>query len=167
VLNGYHHWLLARLRPLGVRIYVVPRHGLFGWVACPQLLGRNFEFCGIRNNVWPAAGVGQHAGRFGISERKSQLDSQLVSAGEAADNSLTLASAHTVRLLAAPLLRSLRSFVRQRGRCLSNRREGPRRPMHQRKYPTEGNDLGLTPPGNQTDPHQDAEKRGDTSETDP
>ena len=24
--------------------------------------------------------------------------------------------------------------------------------MHQRKYPTEGNDLGLTPPGNQTDP---------------
>jgi hypothetical protein len=131
VLNGYHHWLLARLRPLGVRIYVVPRHGLFGWVACPQLLGRNFEFCGIRNNVWPAAGVGQHAGRFGISERKSQLDSQLVSAGEAADNSLTLASAHTVRLLAAPLLRSLRSFVRQRGRCLSNRREGPRRPMHQ------------------------------------
>jgi hypothetical protein len=37
--------------------------------------------------------------------------------------------------------------------------------MHQRKYPTEGNDLGLTPPGNQTDPDQDAEKRGDTSET--
>ena len=42
------------------------------------LLGRNFEFCGIRNNVWPTAGVGQHAGRFGISERKSQLNSQLV-----------------------------------------------------------------------------------------
>ena len=81
------------------------------------LLGRNFEFCGIRNNVWPAAGVGQHTGRFGISERKSQLDSQLVSAGEAADNSLTLASAHTVRLLAAPLLRSLANFVRHQRRC--------------------------------------------------
>jgi hypothetical protein len=51
VLNGYHHWLLARLRPLGVRIYVVPRHGLFGWVASPHYLGENFEFCGICNDV--------------------------------------------------------------------------------------------------------------------
>jgi hypothetical protein len=50
VLNGYHHWLLARLRPLGVRIYVVPRHGLFGCGLSP-LLGGNFEFCGICNHV--------------------------------------------------------------------------------------------------------------------
>jgi 3-oxo-5-alpha-steroid 4-dehydrogenase len=46
VLNGYHHWLLARLRPLGVRIYVVPRHGLFGWVACPHYLGEILSFVG-------------------------------------------------------------------------------------------------------------------------
>jgi hypothetical protein len=45
-LNGYHHWLLARLRPLGVRIYVVPRHGLFGWVACPHYLGEILSFVG-------------------------------------------------------------------------------------------------------------------------
>jgi 3-oxo-5-alpha-steroid 4-dehydrogenase len=46
VLNGYHHWLLARLRPLGVLIYVVPRHGLFGWVACPHYLGEILSFVG-------------------------------------------------------------------------------------------------------------------------
>jgi hypothetical protein len=46
VLNGYHHWLLARLRPLGVRIYVVPRHGLFGWAACPHYLGEILSFVG-------------------------------------------------------------------------------------------------------------------------
>jgi hypothetical protein len=46
VLNGYHHWLLARLRPLGARIYVVPRHGLFGWVACPHYLGEILSFVG-------------------------------------------------------------------------------------------------------------------------
>ena len=46
VLNGYHHWLLARLRQLGVRIYVVPRHGLFGWVACPHYLGEILSFVG-------------------------------------------------------------------------------------------------------------------------
>jgi very-long-chain enoyl-CoA reductase len=37
---------LARLRPLGVRIYVVPRHGLFGWVACPHYLGEILSFVG-------------------------------------------------------------------------------------------------------------------------
>jgi hypothetical protein len=46
VLNGYHHWLLARLRPLGVRIYVVPRRGLFSWVACPHYLGEILSFVG-------------------------------------------------------------------------------------------------------------------------
>ena len=39
--------------------------------------------------------------------------------------------------------------------------------MHQREYPREGKDLGLTPPANQTAPDQSAEKRSDTSETDP
>jgi 3-oxo-5-alpha-steroid 4-dehydrogenase 1 len=37
---------LARLRPLGVLIYVVPRHGLFGWVACPHYLGEILSFVG-------------------------------------------------------------------------------------------------------------------------
>jgi hypothetical protein len=39
----------------------------------------------------------------------------VVSAGEAADNSLTLASANTVRLLAAPLLRPLANFSVSKG----------------------------------------------------
>ena len=58
VLNGYHHWLLARLRPLGVRIYVVPRHGLFGWVACPHYLGEILSFVGyaIMSGLLPVWG---------------------------------------------------------------------------------------------------------------
>jgi len=58
VLNGYHHWLLARLRPLGVRIYVVPRHGLFGWVACPHYLGEILSFVGyaIMSDLLPVWG---------------------------------------------------------------------------------------------------------------
>ena len=118
MLNGYHHWLLARLRPLGVRIYVVPSHGLFRWVACPHYSGEILSFVGyaIMSDLLPVCG---NTLRFGISERKSQLDSQLVSAGEPADNSLTLASAHTVRLLAAPLLRPPANFVRQQRLVLS------------------------------------------------
>ena len=46
LLNGYHHWLLARLRPPGVRTYVVPRGGLFGWVASPHYLGEILSFVG-------------------------------------------------------------------------------------------------------------------------
>jgi hypothetical protein len=46
MLNGYHHWLLARLRQPGERIYVMPRRGLFGWVACPHYLGEILSFLG-------------------------------------------------------------------------------------------------------------------------
>jgi 3-oxo-5-alpha-steroid 4-dehydrogenase len=46
LLNGYHHWLLARLRAPGVRIYGVPRGGLFGWVASPHYLGEILSFVG-------------------------------------------------------------------------------------------------------------------------
>jgi hypothetical protein len=46
LLNGYHHWLLARLRPPGVRTYGVPRGGLFGWVASPHYLGEILSFIG-------------------------------------------------------------------------------------------------------------------------
>src|SRR5215471_18833093 len=46
LLNGYHHWLLARLRPPGVRTYVVPRGGLFGWVASPHYFGEILSFVG-------------------------------------------------------------------------------------------------------------------------
>ena len=58
VLNTYHHWLLARLRPLGVRSYVVPRHGLFGWVACPHYLGEILSFVGyaMMSNLLPVWG---------------------------------------------------------------------------------------------------------------
>ena len=58
VLNGYHHWLLARLRPLGVRIYVVPRHGLFRWVACPHYSGEILSFVGyaIMSDLLPVCG---------------------------------------------------------------------------------------------------------------
>ena len=45
-LNAYHHWLLARLRPPGVRTYGVPRGGLFGWVASPHYLGEILSFVG-------------------------------------------------------------------------------------------------------------------------
>src|SRR5499427_10391608 len=38
LLNGYHHWLLARLR--------LPRGGLFGWVASPHYFGEILSFVG-------------------------------------------------------------------------------------------------------------------------
>jgi protein-S-isoprenylcysteine O-methyltransferase Ste14 len=47
LLNGYHHWLLARLRAPGVRTYGVPRGGLFGWVASPHYLGEILSFVGF------------------------------------------------------------------------------------------------------------------------
>ena len=46
LLNGYHHWLLARLRPPRVHTYVVPRGGLFGWVASPHYFGEILSFVG-------------------------------------------------------------------------------------------------------------------------
>jgi hypothetical protein len=46
LLNGSHHWLLARLRAPGVRTYGVPRGGLFGWVASPHYLGEILSFVG-------------------------------------------------------------------------------------------------------------------------
>ena len=46
LLNGYHHWLLARLRPPGAHTYVMPRGGLFGWVASPHYLGEILSFVG-------------------------------------------------------------------------------------------------------------------------
>jgi hypothetical protein len=46
LLNGYHHWLLARLRPPGVRTYGVPRGGLFSRVASPHYLGEILSFVG-------------------------------------------------------------------------------------------------------------------------
>jgi hypothetical protein len=46
LLNGYHHWLLARLRPPGGRTYGVPRGGLFGWAASPHYLGEILSFVG-------------------------------------------------------------------------------------------------------------------------
>ena len=46
LLNGYHHWLLARLRAPGVRTYGVPRGGLFGWAASPHYLGEILSFVG-------------------------------------------------------------------------------------------------------------------------
>jgi hypothetical protein len=46
LLNGYHHWLLARLRLQGVHTYVVPHGGLFGWVASPHYFGEVLSFVG-------------------------------------------------------------------------------------------------------------------------
>jgi len=46
LLNGYHHWLLARLRPPGVHTYFMPRGGLFGWVASPHYFGEILSFVG-------------------------------------------------------------------------------------------------------------------------
>ena len=46
LLNGYHHWLLALVRPPGVRTYGVPRGGLFGWVASPHYLGEILSVVG-------------------------------------------------------------------------------------------------------------------------
>ena len=46
LVNGYHHWLLARLRLPGVRKYNVPRGGLFGWVASPHYCGEILSFVG-------------------------------------------------------------------------------------------------------------------------
>jgi 3-oxo-5-alpha-steroid 4-dehydrogenase len=52
LLNGYHHWLLARLRPPGVRTYGVPRGGLSGWVASPHYLGEILSFVGYAMISW-------------------------------------------------------------------------------------------------------------------
>ena len=46
LMNGYHHWLLARLRLQGVHTYVVPHGGLFGWVASPHYFGEVLSFVG-------------------------------------------------------------------------------------------------------------------------
>jgi 3-oxo-5-alpha-steroid 4-dehydrogenase len=46
LLNGYHHWLLGRLRLQGVHTYVAPHGGLFGWVASPHYFGEILSFVG-------------------------------------------------------------------------------------------------------------------------
>jgi hypothetical protein len=46
LLNGYHHWLLARIRASGAITYSLPRGGLFRWVASPHYLGEIFSFLG-------------------------------------------------------------------------------------------------------------------------
>jgi len=46
LLNGYHHWLLARIRASGAATYSLPRGGLFRWVASPHYLGEIFSFLG-------------------------------------------------------------------------------------------------------------------------
>ncbi len=58
VLNVYHHWLLARLRPPGVRAYAPPRGGLFGWVASPHYFGEILSFVGyaMMSNLLPVWG---------------------------------------------------------------------------------------------------------------
>jgi hypothetical protein len=76
VLNGYHHWLLARLRPLGVRIYVVPRHGLFSWVACPHYLGEILSCFGyaMMSNVLPVWGIAVVASAYLSARAHSTLN---------------------------------------------------------------------------------------------
>ena len=58
LLNGYHHWLLARLRLPGVHTYVVPRGGLFGWVASPHYFGEILSFVGyaMMSDLFPVWG---------------------------------------------------------------------------------------------------------------
>ena len=58
LLNRYHHWLLARLRPPGVRTYGAPRGGLFGWVASPHYLGEILSFvgCAMMSDLLPVWG---------------------------------------------------------------------------------------------------------------
>jgi len=34
--NGYHHYLLAHLRPKGVTGHVIPSGGMFGLLSCPH-----------------------------------------------------------------------------------------------------------------------------------
>jgi hypothetical protein len=46
LLNGYHHWLLGRIRAPGAKTYSLPRSGLFRWVASPHYLGEIFSFLG-------------------------------------------------------------------------------------------------------------------------
>ena len=97
VLNAYHHLLLARLRPLAVRTYGVPRGGLFGWVASPHYLGEILSFVGyaMMSGVLPVWGnavvVTAYLG--------SRANSTLNTSGNTAANSLRLASPHTVCLL--------------------------------------------------------------------
>ncbi|KAG0595604.1 hypothetical protein M758_UG180800 [Ceratodon purpureus] len=45
--NGYHHWLLARLRKEGDKKYVVPQGGLFGVLVCPHYVFEIITFAGI------------------------------------------------------------------------------------------------------------------------
>jgi hypothetical protein len=45
-LNGYHHVLLRGLRKPGSSRYILPRGGLFRWIACPHYLGEILAFVG-------------------------------------------------------------------------------------------------------------------------
>jgi len=47
VINGYHHWLLAKLRARGSTEYVLPRGGLFDVIVCPHYLGELLAWLGI------------------------------------------------------------------------------------------------------------------------
>lgn len=45
--NGYHHWLLSKLRKDGSKKYVVPQGGLFGLFVCPHYVFEMIMFVGI------------------------------------------------------------------------------------------------------------------------
>ena len=59
LLNGYHHWLLARIRASGATIYSIPRGGLFPLVANPHYLGEIFSFLGyaMMSDLLPIWGI--------------------------------------------------------------------------------------------------------------
>ena len=75
LLNGYHHWLLARLRLPGVHTYVVPRGGLFGWVASPHYFGEILSFVGyaMMSDLLPVWGNALVASAYLSSRANSTL----------------------------------------------------------------------------------------------
>ena len=75
LLNGYHHWLLARLRPPNVRTYVVPRGGLFRWVASPHYFGEVLSFVGyaMMSGLLPVWGNAPVASAYLTSRANSTL----------------------------------------------------------------------------------------------
>eukprot|EP00897_Mesotaenium_endlicherianum_P004471 jgi/Mesen1/4051/ME000213S03067 len=57
--NGYHHYLLSRLRKEGDKGYKVPQGGLFPLVTCPHYLFEIIDYIGVAMIAQTWMGVGQ------------------------------------------------------------------------------------------------------------
>jgi hypothetical protein len=76
LLNGYHHWLLARARASPSSGYLVPRGGLFRWVASPHYLGEIFSFLGyaMLSDLLPVWGTALAASAYLSARANSTLE---------------------------------------------------------------------------------------------